>query len=227
VPGTGTITVIRESAGTTRSADMGLMMQGVMVSSALSGYFGFKQAIIPQPGSRVVCMEYTMYVCYILGVISQQPVYADGLPSRAMLGAESPFVDDANTQGFLDRAAAIVDHLKPHDVVDGEYVVANEFGVLLGLYQQLANLKASELAQIQCYLLDDLVRIISHNFQHYSSIGEYNIYHDGKRLMAEFGATHKPAESYGRPATQSDEPQGGPTFTDVGKCDKTDMMTNV
>lgn len=222
IPGTGTTTIVRDSAGTVRNSDMGGMMQGVMVSSALASYFGFKQAIVPQPGSKVVCLEYTMYTCYILGVVSSMPLYVDGLPSRAMLGAESPFVDEANTQGFLDRAAIISDQLKPHDVVDGEYVVANEFGVLLGLYQQIANLKASELAQIQCHLLDDLVRLISHNFQHYSSIGEYNIYHDGKRLMAEFGATHKPAETYGRPETQSDSPQGGPTFTSVNKYDKTD-----
>lgn len=222
IPGTGTTTIVRDSAGTVRSSDMGGMIQGVMVSSALASYFGFKQAVVPQPGSKVVCLEYTMYTCYILGVVSQQPLYVDGLPSRAMLGAESPFVDEANKQGFLDRAAVISDPLKPHDVVDGEYVVANEFGVLLGLYQQIANLKASELAQIQCHLLDDLVRVISHNFQHYSSIGEYNIYHDGKRLMAEFGATHKPAETYGKPATQGDTPQGGATFKDVGKYDKTD-----
>jgi hypothetical protein len=222
IPGTGTTTVIRESSGDTKKADAGAMIQGIMISSAIAGLFGFKEVVLPQPGSRVVCMEYTLYTCYILGVIPHQPVFIDGLPSRSMLGAGSPFLDEANTFGFLDRPAAITDYLKPHDVVDGEHVIANEFGVLLGLYQQLATLKASELAQIQCFLLDDLVRLISHNFQHYSAIGEYNIYHDGKRLMAEFGATHKVAESYGNPATKSDKGQGGPTFTDVGTYNKTD-----
>jgi hypothetical protein len=114
----------------------------------------------------------------------------------------------------------IYDHRRPVDVVEGEHVISNEFGVLLGLYQQLATLKASELAQVQCHLLDDLVRVISHNFQHYTALGEYNIYHDGKRLMAEFGATHKPAESYGRPAVEKDmqeamfKKEGGHTVDD-------------
>jgi hypothetical protein len=104
--------------------------------------------------------------------------------------------------------------------VDGEHVISNEFGVLLGLYQQLANLKASELAQVQCFLLDDMVRIISHNFQHYTALREYNIWHDGKNIMSEFGATHKAAESYGSPAVNSDS--GSPTFTETDSHDVKD-----
>jgi hypothetical protein len=122
-----------------------------------------------------------------------------------MLGAGDAMEDQANRKGHVSNLPAIHDSRRPTDVVDGEFVVANELGVLVGLYQELANLKASELAQIQCFLLDDLVRIISHNFQHYTALGEYNVYHDGKRLMAEFGVTHKPAESYGAPAVSDDK----------------------
>jgi hypothetical protein len=222
VAGAGTVTIVREASGTVRSTDSGFKMQGIMVSSSLASYFGFKECSLPQPGSRVLCAEYSASHCYILGVIPNQALYGDGLPSRAMLGAGSALQDQANRMGMTDRIASVTDSSKPGDVVDGEYVIANEFGVLLGLYQQLANLKASELAQVQCYLLDDLVRIISHNFQHYTALGEYNIYHDGKRLMAEFGATHKTVESYGIPATQSDAGQGGPTFIDVGTANNKD-----
>jgi len=114
-----------------------------------------------------------------------------------MLGAGNALADGANRVGHQNNTPSLYDNRRPGDVVDGEYVMSNEFGVLLGLYQEMANLKASELAQIQCFLLDDLVRIISHNYQHYTVLGEYNIYHDGRRIMAEFGATHKPSESYG------------------------------
>jgi len=206
--GSGAVTVVKESYGGSIGPDMGHMLQGVVVSQAMTAYLGFKQTLIPQPGARVLCVSDSNLICYIVGVVPQENQAFQSLPSRGMLGAKNALFDTANRQGHVKNTPNIQDNRNPSDVVDGDYVVSNEFGVLLGLYQELANLKASELAQVQCYLLDDLVRIISHNFQHYTAIGEHNIYHDGKRLLVEFGATHKPAESYGRPAVDSegDEP---------------------
>ena len=205
--GSNAVTVIRESYGGAKTADGGMRMQGVMVASTLSSFLGFKESTIPQAGSRVLCVEDgTGTGCFIIGMIPQNTISKEViLPARSCLGAGNAIADDANKVGHMSNTPDIYDHRRPSDVVEGEHVISNEFGVLLGLYQQLANLKASELAQIQCHLLDDLVRIISHNFQHYTALGEYNIYHDGKRLMAEFGATHKPAESYGRPAVKKDD----------------------
>jgi hypothetical protein len=202
--GSRTVTVAREGYGMGTEGGLGYMTQGVVVTSVLSNFLGFKDCSLPQPGTRVVCVSESSSHTYILGVIPQETHGFSDLPGRAMLGAKNALNDEANRVGHADNTYSIYENRRPGDVVDGEYVVANEFGVLLGLYQQLANLKASELAQVQCFLLDDLVRIISHNFQHYTAIGEYNIYHDGKRLMAEFGATHKPGESYGRPAVEDE-----------------------
>jgi hypothetical protein len=194
--GTGIVTVIRESYGG-GEADFGFELQGIPLASTMATYLGFKESCMPQPGSRVVCIKFASTHCYIVGVIPEEALGGEAIPLRGMLGAGDASSDSANNQGLSDRVSVITDLQKPSDVVDGEHVVSNEFGVLLGLYQQLANLKGSELSQIQCFLLDDLVRIISHNFQHYTALGEYNIYHDGKRIMAEFGATHLPKESYG------------------------------
>jgi hypothetical protein len=203
--GSGAVTVVREFFGSSPGGDMGLMVQGTVISSVMSSFLGFKESTLPQPGNRVLCLSESATNCFILGVIPDQTLGEISLPSRAMLGAGNALGDKANRVGHEKNTIQIFDVRRPTDVVDGEHVISNEFGVLLGLYQQLANLKASELAQVQCFLLDDLVRIISHNFQHYTALGEYNIYHDGKRLMAEFGATHKPAESYGSPAVENDE----------------------
>lgn len=197
--GSGAITVINEAYAGFAGADAN-MMQGTMIAGTMSSFLGFKEVLLPQPGSRVLCIKSSSKNCYIVGMVPQENMAFDALPARCMLGAGSALGDKANRKGHLDNTSSIQDNRNPADVVDGEYVVSNEFGVLLGLYQQMAHLKASELAQVQCHLLDDLVRVISHNFQHYTAIGEYNIYHDGKALMAEFGATHKPGESYGRPA---------------------------
>ena len=203
--GSGAVTVHRESYGGINSPDAGYPMQGTPISTILSSFLGFKEVVLPQPGSRVLCVEDYAANCFIIGIIPNQSMEFQALASRAMLGAKNALSDTANREGHENYTTAIYDARRPGDVVDGEHVVSNEFGVLLGLYQQMANLKASELSQVQCFLLDDLVRIISHNFQHYTAIGEYNIYHDGRHLMAEFGATHKPAETYGSPAVFNDK----------------------
>jgi hypothetical protein len=215
--GSGAVAIQPESYGDVKSPDAGMMMQGMMVSSAISTFLGFRESAPPQPGSRVLCVG-AGSSCYVIGALPPQTMADDdySFASRAMLGAGCALGEDANRIGHGEHLHRVVDQRRPSDVVDGEYVMSNEFGVLLGLYQQLATLKASELAQVQCFLLDDLVRIISHNFQHYTAIGEYNIYHDGKTLLAEFGATHKPSETYGIPAVDDDS-GNDKTFTATGE----------
>jgi len=216
--GTRAITVIAESNAGGNSPHAGYMQQAVPVTSILSHFLGFSDCSLPQPGTRVLCVADSGDLCYILGAIPQETLGVKNIPARALLGAGYARADEAQCKGHEKYTPHVFDNRRPQDIVDGEYVVANEFGVLLGLFQQLAVLKASDLAQVQCFLLDDLVRVISHNYQHYTALGEYNIYHDGKRIMAEFGATHKPAETYGQPAVNSDE-GAGKTFSEGGQPD--------
>ena len=208
VPGTNAITVIRESYGGVEEPDAGMNMQGVLITSHLTPYLGFSDSWLPQPGSRVLCASDAGGTCFILGVIPVSTYKFKSMMGRTMLGAGSTRAEESNAKGHEKHTPAIYDMARPADVVDGEYVVSNEFGVLLGLYQQLANLKGSELSQIQCHLIDDLVRVISHNYQHYSATGEHNIYHDGKSIMVEYGSTHMPAEGYGCPAVNSESGSG-------------------
>lgn len=204
VPGTHAITVIRESYGGVEEPDAGMNMQGILITSHLTPYLGFSDGWLPQPGTRVLCASDSAGTCFILGAIPVPTPKFKSLMARAMLGAGSTRDEEANAKGHEFHTPLILDMVRPSDVVDGEYVMSNEFGVLLGLYQQLANLKGSELAQVQCHLIDDLVRVISHNYQHYTAAGEHNVYHDGKSIMVEYGATHMPAESYGCPAVNSE-----------------------
>ena len=208
------VAIARENSSF-KNADGGSLIQGIPLTQHFAYYLGFKEALLPQPGTKVLCLENTPDTCFILASIPENDLSFQGtqplnLPQRVTLGSGDAGNDSANRKGHTDNFRWVFNNRRPTDVVDGEYVVANELGVLLGLFQQMATLKASELSQIQCYLLDDLVRIISHNFQHYTALGEYNIYHDGKSIMAEFGATHIPQESYGRPAVEDDG--GSPVF---------------
>lgn len=206
--GSYTATIVREAYTRNKSADAGFRVQGIVVSSVFANFFGFKENVILQPGCRVLCVGENSEKCYVLGVIPDEDYLKKGedieFANRSILGPGCATDDKANRTEHVTRNTLTFSARRPTDAVDGEYEVGNELGVLLGLYQQLAVLKGSELSQVQCHLLDDLVRIISHNFQHYTALGEYNIYHDGKSLMAEFGATHLQSEMYGSPSVENE-----------------------
>lgn len=182
------------------------LMQGIPLVNIFATTLGFRETIAYPVGAQVLCMDVTGGLCYILGIIPSHDVGDVGYWSRACLKTEDTNSQDAdcNTIGYRKDAANMIlmNNYRPTDVVEGEYCISNELGVLLGLFQQLAVLKGSELAQIQCYMLDDLVRLISHNFSHWTAAGEMNVYHDGKAIMIEYGATHLSRESVGIPQTK-------------------------
>lgn len=184
------------------------ILQGIPIAQQLTNMLGMKEAYLPPIGSTVLCLAAKAKYCYVIGVIPEADLGGSGAgqPLRSSFGGGDGDSDNANRLGYGGKSSSklnIINNNRPTDVVDGEYVKSNEFGVLLGLFQNFACLKASELSQIQTYVLDDLVRIISHNFQHYHSMGQFSISHDGQSLNLECGLTHDPIEAQGRPQTGS------------------------
>lgn len=178
------------------------VVQGIPLTEVWASTLGFKSCPQYPVGVTVLCMHITAERAYILGIIPEADLGNTKFFSRAALKTADGNFDKQNVQGYAEEGVKLITHNanRPTDIVEGEYALANEFGVLLGLFQEMANLKGSELAQIQCYVLDDLVRLVSHNFQHWTALGEFNIWHDGKAIQAEFGATHLSSESIGIPA---------------------------
>lgn len=207
----GTYVVNIDPVGTNKTG----IVQGIPLSSIFASTLGFRECAPYPAGASVLCYHITAERCIVLGIIPE----ADGANmkffSRSALKTADGNFDSQNTQGYASEGVKLITHNqnRPTDIVEGEYALANDFGVLLGLFQQLAMLKGSELAQIQCYAIDDLVRLVSHNFQHWTALGEFNIWHDGKAIISEFGATHLSAESNGSPAVTSD---GSPVFSNEG-----------
>jgi hypothetical protein len=177
---------------------------------------GFNETILPGVGSRVLCQGRSGDSTILIGTIpspeSNGVLASSVLANKAILASREPVHDSVHKTGYASHITkgAVLNNNLPTDTVQGEKVIANEFGVMMGLFKLFANLKASELSQIQCHFLDDLVRIISHNFQHYTALGELRVFHDGQGIHLEIGATHDPDESMGNsvnPAISPTDPQ--------------------
>lgn len=174
------------------------VIKGVTLSNGFGRMFGFKDAALPEPGSTVLCITIDTGTCYVLGTVVEADASWQGSPLRTAPRSVDGNYDEMNTVGS-NKPTRMYFHSnnRPTDVVEGERVISNDFGIMMQLMQQYAALRASDLSQIQVHLLDDLVRIISHNFEHFHCMGQAKIMQDGKYLHAEYGATHLPNEAQG------------------------------
>ena len=90
------------------------------------------------------------------------------------------------------------------DLLEGEIDIQNAMGVGLGLIRHFAILKAGDLAKVEASVIDDMVRIVSHTFRHFSSFGDYKIINDGGRLNVIWDGTTNDWEAAGKD-DESDE----------------------
>jgi hypothetical protein len=111
----------------------------------------------------------------------------------------------------------------PNDLLEGEFVIANNFGVAIQFLTTMIKMQASERAKVEALLMDDMVRIVSETFKHYSSFGDYQIYNDG-RLNVRFDGTSYEFESFGKekntdPLVQLDDKKVDfqKTFNETGR----------
>lgn len=71
----------------------------------------------------------------------------------------------------------------PEDMVEGEAEIGNLFGVSLAFLTTLIQMKAGDRAKIECHLINDMVRIVSSQFRHFSGIGEELIFDHGRPTL--------------------------------------------
>ena len=118
------------------------LLSGVPLSSITASLLGVKECVLPQPGSHVFCFRSDAYTGLILGVVPEPESVdkAENLHARTVIGAGDGKVNENNTLGYGTKIGLsklnFQNANRPTDVVDGEYVLGNEFGVLLGLFQQ-------------------------------------------------------------------------------------------
>lgn len=81
--------------------------------------------------------------------------------------------------------------------VGGEGDMLNAADTGIQFLRNLVRMKASDLAFIECSLMDDLVRIVSENYSHVSALGEHRIMNDGGRPTAIWEGSSKWYETMG------------------------------
>ena len=86
---------------------------------------------------------------------------------------------------------------RPIDTISGEWGYTNELGLALHMGKLMAFMKASETAGIYVYHLDDLVRLWSYNFEHFTAGSERYAYDDEGEFTDRIGSTPYPWEALG------------------------------
>lgn len=174
-----------------------------VIVNMLAGHLGVQNCSLPPEGSLVVFVRDSVdgnfgviFGC-VPGDLSPDVSTAkvEGeyvVPSGGASGLESE--SQAKAIGKTERTTTrILQQGRLFDTMPGDSVEANDDGVMTGLLQFLTFLKASERAKVECFVMDDLVRLVSGHFQHFSPMGEQHIYNDEGRLTMEMRmAAHQP-----------------------------------
>lgn len=86
---------------------------------------------------------------------------------------------------------------QPNDAFPGERGIINEFGIGLGVMRLMSFLKGSEMAKIELYALDDLVKIAAKNLDVFLGSGDFEVRDDKGNLFTSYGLSHSHKESLG------------------------------
>lgn len=127
-----------------------------------------------QIGDSVICyVPEGLTYCYILLALPPQIFDArfsipDSLVMRSLVGL---FEDAMHFLGFQDEQNQLGNFSggRPADTLQGDWGYINELGVAVWLGKLMASMRASDVAKIEMFWGDDLVRIFGWNLQQYTA----------------------------------------------------------
>lgn len=208
--------VVRSSPGAydmlVRLDDTGKEISCRSAADTVSTIIGAKDMTVIMEGSPVIVFLATKSAEFGLvlgaispvlhGAISEEagkafgPIYYQANPeSSAALWSEeaykTPVYDSNNQQKQIANAN------RPVDTLPGDWGKINDFGVSFGLFGLTAVMRASHMATIEVHHLDDLVRMVSGQYQHFAPYGEHQIYNDGGHITVEIAGSMRQPETLG------------------------------
>ena len=155
---------------------------------------------------------------YILGVLPtvQDPPHQRAAGQLVPEGGVNVFSDaeafsapDFGLGGTLPQASSA----QPVDALPGDAGVVNEFNVGMGVNRIMAFLKAGDLAGIEAFLLEDLLRLIGDRLEIFTSLGEERTHNDYGRIGRERLSALTQAESLGASGDGADTCAANPSAT--------------
>ena len=179
----------------------------LVVSNVFTQYMGLSGMHFPEPGGEVLILRVsnsnTEQSNYVIGSIPA----TGGIVGQDLSGTNYIGVDKSleNYKGLdsakkKDREAEGPNRSSgkyPVNLVDGETTMTSTSGAGIEFLYNLCKLKGSELATVEAYVLDDLVRILSKNFEHISSFGDFKIINSGAGLNVLWQGTSNEYEALG------------------------------
>ena len=173
----------------------------IWVSALLSSLTGLTVKSFPQIGQQVLVLKSTNLdtgATWCMGYFAQADNTAEWMVSDNFLGIDENSSFPGTTDAMRERLggeAKNTGHF-PKDIVDGEASIATAHGTALDLLQNFARLRASDLAKIEAYTIDDFVRILSQNFEHLSAFGDYKILNNNGALDVIWRGTYAEHETF-------------------------------
>ncbi len=172
-----------------------------MVAPMITMGLGFKSCVLPNVGQKILCIkaDSTVYGFFVPGNDPNSGKYFRSF-SKTSVNATNKYgaalnnnPEDSLTQNMQ----------RPNDYMPGEFSMVNDYGISLNMMQLFASLKATDLAQVQFHLIDNLVKLISYNFEHHTSMGTTSVTNTGNALDLESTFTHILNEALGKPCIDS------------------------
>lgn len=179
----------------------GIEVDSCVVGSAIfSSLLGFKTNFLPPVNTKVKLVYGDPPV--VIACLPSDPADGKSSESHTVTGLAGK-VNDLKT--FQERAKTPrKGHTRPQDLLEGEFDISNQLGVALSMMTTFARLSAGDRAGISVHLLNDMVRVISQTFRHFSAFGDMQIFNDG-RLNVRWDGSSYEHETLGR--EKADDPR--------------------
>jgi len=177
----------------------------VWAAGIISGMLGLKTSYLPPVKTEVIVWWPPKSAFgYIVGTLPSIQV-DPGRQQRTILGdPDSNFTKQQVFHvGTSKDSQVFVGHKPPVDLAEGELHMDNLLGVGLSLLRNMASIQAGDLARVECHVMDDMVRVLSDTFKHYSAFGDYSISNDGGKLNVVWNGTSNDYEAWGNRDAQS------------------------
>lgn len=188
------------------------------VGGFCSGLLGINTNIIPTRGTRVMLL-YGNPSFVIQGLPSDSPDHVSGFQREMTQSTDEVGRGNLDTPEISDMGGAATHQTVPKDMFEGEFEMTNQIGIALRFLHTMMGIEAGDLAKVECFLVNDMVRIVSDCFKHISAFGDMQIYNDG-RLNVRFDGTSYEHEAWSA-LSEKDEKASVEQFQIEGEADLT------